>query len=58
MQQVKYSKVISKIRGGKKKIKGQKGNIKVSRLCNKQFKDLPDAPVVKRIYLPMQGTWV
>ena len=56
MQQVKYSKVISKIRGGKKKIKGQKGNIKVSRLCNKEFKDLPDAPVGRNLPVRAEDT--
>ena len=56
MQQVRYSKVTTKIRGGAE-IKVHKGTISVSVLCNEEFRDFPDGPVLKTC-LSMQRTWV
>ena len=46
MQQVRYSKVTTKIRGGAE-IKAHKGKISVPVLCNEEFRDFHDGPVLK-----------
>ena len=55
MQQVRYSKGTSKIRGGEN-ITGHKGKMYVSALCNKEFRGLPDGPVGRNLPVSAEDT--